>query len=154
MIHYYNGQSRAVADIFQSAVHQTASSCYTVQQVNAWAPSPIDYDHWRARCELKRPFLYVRDDTICGFIELDNDGHIDCHYVHPDFNRLGIGSALLKHVIQIAADMNFPKLYVEASHLAKGLYLKHGFTTVRTNEVIRDGVVLENWILERLDSER
>jgi len=151
MIQYYNGQSRAVAEIYHSAIHRTASAYYTQSQTDAWAPTPIDYERWRARCELKRPFLYVEADTICGFIELDSDGHIDCHYVHPDFNRRGIGSALLKHVLRIARDLQMPRLFVEASHLAKGLYLKHGFQLIRSSQVTVRGVVLENWVLERHD---
>lgn len=153
MIQYYNGQFRAVADIFHGAIHQTAAACYTPEQIHAWAPVPIDYDYWRARCELKRPFLCLHDDgTICGFIELDSDGHIDCHYTHPDFNRKGIGATLLRHVIQIAADLSLPRLYVEASQLAKGLYLRHGFDIVRPNQVTRNGVALENWIMERAEA--
>ena len=150
MIQYYRGQSRAVADIFHRAIHQTASAAYTPEQIQAWAPLPINYDYWRARCELKRPFLWVDEDgTVGGFLELDSDGHIDCHYTHPDFNRRGIGSALLRHAIQIATELALPRLYVEASHLAKGLYLKHGFAVVRANEVTRNGATLQNWIMER-----
>ncbi|MGV2831669.1 GNAT family N-acetyltransferase [Myxosarcina sp. GI1(2024)] len=149
MIQYYNGQFKAVADVFHAAVHETAASSYTQEQVDAWAPTPNSYDHWRARCELKRPFLYTLSEQVVGFIELDSDGHIDCHYVHPEYNRMGIGTTLLLHVIKIATDLQLNRLYVEASHTAKGLYLKHGFNTLSPNQVSIGNVVLENWLMER-----
>lgn len=149
MITYYAGQSDAVADVFTEAVHRLAGSHYTPEQIAAWAPRPVDYGAWRNRCELKRPFLFVRDGIVCGFLELDPDGHIDCHYVHPDHHRRGIGTALLRHAIDVAESMRLPRLYVEASHLAKGLYLQHGFRVVSPHEVGRRGVRIENWQMER-----
>lgn len=151
MITYYNGQSAAVANIFYAAVHETAIEHYSPEQINAWAPLPIDYDYWRHKCELKRPFLYVDGDAICGFIEFDPDGHIDCHYIAPEFSRQGVGGKLLLHVLNMADSLQLPRVYVEASHLAKGLYLKHGFRVVRPNQAERGGVVIENWIMERTD---
>lgn len=149
MIEHYGGQFRAVAEIFSGAIHQVAKSAYTLEEIAAWAPMPIDYEHWRVRCEFKRPFLFVEDGHILGFIELDSDGHIDCHYVHPDYNRQGIGGALLEHAIAVATSFGVNRLHVEASHIAKGLYLKHGFQTVQANKVRRLGVTLANWIMER-----
>jgi putative acetyltransferase len=149
MIEEYSGQYIAVADLFHEAVHRTASSCYTPEQLEAWAPRPVDYERWRVRCESKRPFLHRDGDSVLGFIEFEADGHIDCHYVHPDHNQMGIGSALLRHVIRIAGELRLPGLFVEASHVAKGLYLKHGFDVVRPNEVTLGDVTLQNWIMEK-----
>jgi putative acetyltransferase len=148
MIQYYNGEYIAVAEIFHAAVHQTAACFYSSEQLDAWAPTPIDYEQWRARCELKRPFICLRPGQVVGFIELDTNGHIGCHYVHPDHNRQGYGSALLAHAIKTALDAGLMRLYVEASHVAKGLYLKHGFQVVSSNQVSIGGVHLENWIME------
>ena len=40
------------------------------------------------------------------------------------------------------------KLYVEASHIAKDLYLKHGFQVVSSNQVSIGDINLANWIME------
>lgn len=149
MIQYYNGEYKEIAEIFRDAVHQIAKIYYTEEQVNAWCPLIINYEWWKWRCELKRPFLYWDSDIIAGFIEFDDGGHIDCHYVRSEYNRKGIGGILLRHVLNIADNLNQEKTFVEASHVAKGLYLKHGFIVVRDNEVMRRGVILNNWIMER-----
>jgi putative acetyltransferase len=149
MVTYYTGQSRPIAEIFYRAIHELAIVAYSPEQVEAWAPTPVNYDHWRWRCEMKRPFVYLVKAQVRGFIELDPDGHIDCHYVHPEFNRQGIGAALLQHALEVARHMGRPTAYVEASHIAKGLYLKNGFEVVRPNEVTCRGVTLQNWIMEK-----
>ena len=149
MIRYYDGQYKAVADVFHNAIHLTTSEHYSEEQILAWAPVPIDYNRWRARCDLKRPFLYCLEDEIIGFIELDPDGHIDCHYVHPVHNRKGIGTALLRHVLQVATAAKLPRLYVEASHVAKNLYLQHNFSILAENHVTKGTVTLVNWQMER-----
>lgn len=151
MITTYAGQSDQIAEIFDRAVHEIASTMYPPEQIAAWAPRPIDYERWRTRCNEKQPFVYLDGERVCGFLELDPDGHIDCHYVHPEFHRRGIGGALLEHAIGIATESRWPRLYVEASHIAKGLYLKHQFRVVRPNRVERRGVTLENWIMERTE---
>ncbi|GDY14876.1 acetyltransferase [Planctomycetota bacterium] len=149
MIAHYAGQYREICDVFHDAVHATASVLYTPEQVAAWAPGIRDYQHWHWRCELKRPFVDLNEHRVTAFIELDPDGHIDCHYTRPEWNRQGIGGRLLRHALTIAEHLKLPKVFVEASHLAKGLYLKHGFTVVRENEIVRRGVTLSNWIMER-----
>ena len=148
MIKHYNGQFREIEDIFHASVHETASSYYTSDQLKAWAPIPINYEASRARCEFKRPFLYCDETSILGFIELDTDGHIDRHYVHPKYNRMGVGGALLAHVMQVAKEVGLSRLHVECSYLAKGLYLKNGFNVVSKNIFSIDSVTIENWLMD------
>ena len=149
MIDYYAGEYREVAELFSRSVHEMASQMYSDDQVNAWAPVPVNYAWWQARCELKRPFLFRQARMIAGFMEFDNDGHIDCHYTHPEFTRKGVAGMLLSHIVSIAEALSMPRLYVEASHLIKPLYVKHGFQCLRLNHVAKGSVTIENWIMER-----
>lgn len=148
MIAHYSGQYREIGEIFDAAVRQTALGLYSQEQVDAWAPPGRDLERWKWRCELKRPFVYLRDGRVAGFAELDTDGHIDCLYTHPQHNRTGVGSALLRHIIEVARRNAIPRLYTEASHLARGLFLKHGFAILRENHLELRGVKMSNWIME------
>mgnify|MGYP002639372164 CR=1 FL=1 len=149
MIIEYTDQYQELADIFDRAVHETATSHYSQEQIDAWAPRPIDLKSWQKRCNVKQPFVYVSEDKPVAFLELDPDGHIDCHYVHPHYSRRGIGSELLEYALEKIVQSQLSRAYVEASHLAKGLYLKHGFKIVRENQVLKDGVVLTNWLMQK-----
>lgn len=140
--------SKEIADLFHSSVHAIESSVYSLGQKEAWAPTPPDYEAWAERLEGKQPFLAMRDDQLAGFIELDSDGHIDCFYVHPDFQGQGIGSLLYERVLQEAHSQNLERLYVEASKVARPFFGRRGFQVLVENEVCRAGVCLVNFSME------
>lgn len=149
MIRYYQGDSESIAQLFTAAIHRSGRHHYTPEQLHAWAPLKIDLAYWHHRCELKRPFIYVHNSHTLGFIELDPDGHIDCHYVHPDHQRRGIGQALLRYAENVAHSMRIPRLFVEASKMARGLYERNGFSLLRSNSAVVRDVHLENYIMEK-----
>lgn len=84
---YKPSDYKDVADIFQETVHSVCSNDYTPKELEAWAPSPINYDKWQKRLLSKMPLLAVINNKIVGFAEIENDGHIDCFYVHKDHQR-------------------------------------------------------------------
>nr|WP_320167294.1 GNAT family N-acetyltransferase [uncultured Methylophaga sp.] len=130
-------------------MHAIDSSVYTVQQKAAWAPPPIDYAFWSARLEAKKPFVAIVNNRVAGFMELDADGHIDCTYTHPDFQRMGVASMLYEHLQAEAIKRNLQRLYVEASIIAKPFFEHRGFAVFRKNAVQRHGVSLVNFSMEK-----
>lgn len=146
---FQHGDHRAVAEIFTSAVHEIASQVYTPEQCLAWSAREVNYEHWRKRCELKRPFLGIVDGEVAGFLELDPDGHIDCAYVNPRFQRRGVVTELVQHAVTTCFDLGLPRVYVEASICAKPMFEKLGFVTTSENIVrIRD-IELLNYRMEK-----
>jgi putative acetyltransferase len=92
----------------------------------------------------------VRDGEIAGFLELDTDGHIDCAYIHPRFQRRGIMTGLVSHAVDTCFAFNCPRVYVEASICAKPMFEKVGFNLVRENIATIRGVALLNFHMEIL----
>ncbi|RDL43549.1 histone acetyltransferase [Marinomonas piezotolerans] len=153
-IHPYSETiAREIADLFYQAVHAIDSSIYSQAQKQVWAPEPINYEQWFARLNQKKPYVAIINQSVAGFIELDDDGHIDCTYTHPDYQGMGVATSLYKHVLAQARKRNLTRLYVEASLIAKPFFEKQGFAVVKKNELIRGGITLENFIMEKyLDS--
>jgi len=147
---YQQGDHTAIAEIFTRAVHEIASEAYSEEQCLAWSDREPNPDHWRRRCELKRPFVAITDSRISGFLELDPDGHIDCAYIHPDFKRRGIMTGLVQHAIDTCFAFHRHRLYVEASTCARQLFEKRGFQLIRENMVNIRGVELLNYHMELL----
>ena len=146
---YASEHAREIADLFHRAVHAVDPQIYSLEQQEAWAPSPPDYRLWAQRLERKRPWLALIDERVAGFIELDPDGHIDCLYVHPEFQRRGVAGALYAHLEFAALQRGLTLLYVEASQIAQPFFEKRGFHTLETNRVLRDGVLLVNHSMEK-----
>jgi ribosomal protein S18 acetylase RimI-like enzyme len=147
---YQHGDHSSIAEIFSRAVHEIASAIYTPEQCEAWASREINYDHWQRRCELKRPFIAEENGHIAGFLELDPDGHIDCAYIHPDFQRLGIMTALVRHAIKTCFAFGVFRVYVDASLCIRPLLEKLGFKVVEERTVVIRGIGLLNYRMELL----
>ncbi|MBA4020595.1 MAG: histone acetyltransferase [Pirellula sp.] len=145
---FQHGDHPAIAEIFTRAVHEIACEAYTPEQCRAWSDRAPNHEHWRRRCELKRPFVAVADSQMAGFLELDPDGHIDCAYIHPDFQRRGIMTKLVMHAVETCFACNVPRVYVEASYCARPLFEKAGFMLVSENIVTIKGVELTNFRME------
>src|SRR5437762_1878036 len=98
---YQPTDARAMVDIFYNTIHKINIQDYTIEQVNAWAPeSFLKLDGWTSKWSKLLPFVAVQDNQIVGFAEFEDNGHIDCFYVHHEFQGCGVGSELM-HAIFI-----------------------------------------------------
>jgi putative acetyltransferase len=141
---YRAEDSDEIADLFHASVHSLAAEDFTPAQLEAWAPTPPDYSHWRARLSERKPFIAERDGVILGFIELEDDGHIDCFYVAGGAQRQGVGQALFDHLLREANARGLRGLHVEASAIARPFFEREGFQMEKTNRLERSGQILTN----------
>lgn len=148
-IEAYDAQSsELVVDVFYKSIHAIDESFYTQIQKEAWAPYPIDFQGWQERLLKSKPFLAYVKNELAGFLELRPNGYIDCMYVHPKFQKQGVGSKLYEEALTKAKENGFKKLLVDASVVAKPFFEKQGFQTLKTNHVMRKGVVLVNFTMQ------
>jgi putative acetyltransferase len=137
--------SKEIADLFHGSVHSLDAENFSAEELEAWAPTPPDYSHWRERLAAKKPYVAEREGMIIGFIELEDDGHIDCFYTHGDFQRQGVGSALYRHLLKQADAREIHDLYVEASAIARPFFEREGFRFEKANRLERRGQILTNF---------
>lgn len=78
----------------------------------------------------------------------------DCNYlaelfyqtVHADYQRRGIGTAVCE-ALEAAAQTD--KITVHASITAKPFFTSRGYTVMREQRVIREGIALTNYVMEK-----
>lgn len=145
IIEYSPNWAKEITNLFYSSVHAIDSSVYSYREKNAWAPKPIDYDKWIYRLANKKPHLLIIKGEVAGFIEFESNGHIDCTYVLPKYQNIGVATSLLRHTVSLAQELGLKQLYVDASIVAKPLFKNFGFIVKSKNEVIRNNVVLINY---------
>ena len=142
---YSDDRAKQVTDLFYETVHAIDSHVYSTLQKNAWAPLPIDYERWRSRLNKTKPILLTVNNNVVGFAELNANGHIDCFYVSPSYQRQGAGCKLLKYLITFAKKNQLTYLTVDASIVAKPLFENFQFAVEKENMVIRQGLELVNY---------
>ncbi len=70
---------------------------------------------------------YVNDDLPVGTARLLNDGHIGRMAVLPPWRRHGIGSRMLRTLIEVARQQGKAGCALNAQTHALGFYERHGF---------------------------
>ena len=146
---YRESDAREIAELFHDTVHSVNRRDYTGEQLAAWASHVIDYEHWRRRLIEKKPIVAEIGEKIVGFAELDPDGHIDCFYVHKEYQRRKIGQRMLDRLTENAKGIGIHRLYSEISVTAVPFFEKSGFRMIQENIIWRKGIHLMNYVMEK-----
>ena len=161
-IRLFQSQDTAqIAQLFHDTVRTINLKDYSLSQVQAWAPDDIYFRDWVKVCSSRYTYVAImprfskydcreyRDDApeqvIVGFAELEINGHIDCFYVHKDYQGRGVGKGLYQLIASQAELQGCDRLYTEASITAKGFFLKQGFVIEQEQQVNVRGEVFKNY---------
>lgn len=148
---YKTEDAQALADIFYNTIHKINIRDYSEAQVDAWAPiTSQDAEGWKKKWENLKPFVAVIDNKVAGFVEFEPNGHIDCFYCHHDWIGKGVGSALMEAVISSAKKQNIKRIFAEVSITAKPFFESTGFRVVKQQKIVRRGVELVNFVMEKI----
>jgi putative acetyltransferase len=141
---------QALANIYYNTIHRINVQHYTKEQVDVWAPkSSIEKTEvWAKKFSRTKPIISTIGDEIVGFAEFEPNGHIDCFYCHHEWIGKGVGSALMKEIFHRAKN-NHIHIFSEVSITAKPFFEKHGFKVVTEQTIVRKGVELKNFKMER-----
>lgn len=135
-----------IVKLFYDTVHTVNAGDYTEEQLEAWAPETADLGEWdRSFC---RHYTVVAEDQgqILGFGDIDSGGYLDRLYVHKDAQRKGIAAAICSR-LEEAAESDC--IVTHASITARPFFAARGYRTVKEQQVIRRGVSLTNYIMEK-----
>ncbi|KTD53818.1 putative N-acetyltransferase YafP [Legionella santicrucis] len=148
---YIPDDAQHLANIYYHTIHHINVKDYSEDQVNAWAPdSSLDLTGWEKKWETITPLVALMDNKIVGFAEFELNGHIDCFYVHHEYQGFGIGSSLMNEVFNKANELNLKRVFAEVSITAKPFFESKGFKVVKQQNVEIRGVKLTNFIMENI----
>ena len=121
---YQPSDCAQLAELFYQTVHSVNAKDYTQEQLDAWATGEVDLQAWDASFRAHRTIIAVENGGIVGFGDMDGSGYLDRLYVHKDYQRQGVASAICDELERFAV-------------------------VVRKQEVIRRGVALTNFVMEK-----
>ncbi len=131
--------------LFYRTVHAINARDYTLEQLDAWAPAHIDPVKWCSSFASHFSLVAIENGLLVGFGDVDiTAGFLDRLYVHADFQRRGIASALCdsleRHVL-------YPTVTTHASVTAEPFFAKRGYVTLKKQQVECHGVRLTNFVM-------
>jgi putative acetyltransferase len=147
---YREVDAPALANIYYHTIHTVNTRDYSEEQINAWAPSDSikDYSGWQTKLDKIKPFVAEMESVIVGFAEFEPNGHIDCFYVHHEYQGKGVGTALMTAIFDEAEEQGITRIYAEVSITAKPFFEAKEFTVVKEQTVNLRGVELINFVME------
>ena len=140
---YRPGDCREMAALFYDTVHAVNARDYTPEQLDAWVSGPVDLDAWDRSFRAHTTLVAVADGRIVGFGDIAGDGYLDRLYVHKDWQRRGVATALCN---RLEAAVPGP-LTAHASISARPFLERRGYRVVRPQQVERRGVLLTNYVM-------
>lgn len=143
---YQSSDLKEIETLFYQTVHRVNQADYREEQLDAWADGRIDENAWDRSFQEHITLVAVKDGRIAGFGDMDRTGYLDRLYVHWEEQRKGIASALCDRLEQEAESERF---VTHASITAKPFFEKRGYRVVKEQEVIRKGVALTNYVMEK-----
>jgi putative acetyltransferase len=142
----------ALARIFHAAVHQIGAQHYSLEQLNAWAPSVPDPKRFVERATDGRMLMVAIDqwDQPLAYGDVELDGHIDHLFSHPDVAGTGVASTLYDHLEEAAKARGITRVFVEASEPARRFFLRKHFVVLGRREFSLGTVPVHNFAMQKL----
>ena len=137
-----------LAQLCRQTVQVHGSTYYTPEQVKVWADFATDLDHFRRFILSGTTFVCWDETGLLGFSGISQNGHILSAYVRYDRLRQGIGTALLRTVLNYAQTQGIKRVYVEASEFSLKLFEQFGFKVYEIESLERQGVQFQRYLLE------
>ncbi len=145
------GDAEAMAGVYRRSVRALGARDYTPEQVDAWASRGPDAARFRQKIgDGRQGWVAIDPEShICGFVDLEADGHVDFLYVDPEQAGQGVAGRLLAQVEQAARSAGLTRLYVEASETARPVFERHGYSANKRREFQIGDVAIHNYAMER-----
>ena len=143
---YQSSDRKEITELFYNTVHTVNMRDYTKEQVDVWAPEEPDLDGWNESLLAHYSIVATEDNRIVGFGDIDETGYLDRLFVHRDYQRQGIASALCDQLEQAVPG----RIFVHASITARPFFESRGYRVVKQQQVERKGIFLINFVMEKL----
>ena len=135
-----------LAELFYDTVHTVNAKDYTQEQLDAWATGKVNLEAWNESFQAHHTVVAEMDGKIVGFGDMDETGYLDRLYVHKDYQRRGVATAICDALEQNAKVAEFT---THASITARPFFEKRGYTVVREQQVERRGIWLTNFVMKK-----
>mgnify|MGYP000339023323 CR=1 FL=1 len=143
---YRKEDGPVLAKLFYQTVHTVNVADYTKIQLDVWAPKKRDLKAWNASFLRHRTVVAELGGQIVGFGDIDKTGYLDRLYVHADYQRRGIATAICDR-LEEAIQKN---IITHASITARPFFEKRGYKVIKKQNVERQGIFLTNFVMEKI----
>lgn len=149
--HYQESDAEVLWTLFFNTIRHVNRRHYSQAQVEAWASDSYNPEYWAGRMKGLRPFVAEIRGVIVGYTDLQSDGLIDHFFCHHEYQRQGVGKALMNHVLELGRARGIDRYYSEVSITARPFYELMGFSVVEEKVEDIRGQKLKYYLVEKFN---
>lgn len=135
-----------LAELFYNTVHSINAKDYAEEQLNVWATGRVDLQEWNRFFLKHKTIVAIENHKIVGFGDIDDSGYLDRLFVHKDYQGMGIASVICD---ELECSVKGKLITTHASITAKPFFQHRGYRVVKEQKVIRQGIALTNYVMEK-----
>lgn len=140
---YQVSDCKETTELFYNTVHRINAKDYPQEQLDVWATGQVDLEKWNASLQEHFSIVAVDDGILVGFGDIDKTGYLDRLFVHANYQKKGIATAICNQLEQaVQGDIT-----THASITAKPFFEKRGYKMIKEQQVERQGVFLVNYVM-------
>lgn len=140
---YLESDCKILSELFYNTVHTVNAKDYTKEQLDVWATGEVGLEKWNQSLKEHYSVVAVEGEVIVGFGDIESTGYLDRLFVHADYQRKGIATAICNQLEQAVQG----NIVTHASITARPFFEKRGYTVVKEQQVERQGIFLTNFIM-------
>lgn len=146
---FEESDAEALAELGRAAIGAIGPDAYSEEQVEAWLSNFAGPEVYQAQADAgTQIFIATDDDEVpVAYAMLEQTGHLDHLYCHPDHTNEGIASSLLETAALYAKYHGITHLFTEASEIAKPAFESAGYTAMKKRTFEIEGVEITNWAM-------
>lgn len=134
--------------LFYNTVRSINIQDYSFAQVQAWASDSIDPTVWQSMLIKNEPFIALINGTIVGYADLQQNGLIDHFFVHHEYQKQGVGNALMQHIFYTAKERDLVSLHANVSKTARPFFERFEFVVIKEQTVELRNEIFTNYLMQ------
>ena len=143
---YMTSDCDQLARLFFQTVHSVNAKDYTKEQLDVWATGNVDLNRWDMSFKEHYTIIATDNGEIVGFGDIDSSGYLDRLFVHKSHQHRGIATAICD---ELESSVTVKKIITHSSITAKPFFEKRGYRVKKEQTVVRNGISLTNFIMEK-----
>lgn len=142
---YQSSDCKELVELFYNTVHTVNIRDYTEEQLDVWATGEVDLQNWNQSLQEHYSIVVLDDKLIIGFGDIDETGYLDRLFVHKDYQRKGVATAICDRLEKVVQK----KIITNSSVTARSFFEKRGYKVIKEQYIERQGILLENFLMEK-----
>ena len=139
----------AIRRLFRDTILTINIRDYSEAQVEGWAGNWQNEERWKENLAIEYFIVAELDDIIAGFASVDDNGLFHLLYVHKDYQRQGIATALLNEIESHCKKKGVALLSANVSITARLFIEKYGYKVVTKQETMYPEGMYVNYKMEK-----